>query len=58
LDDIEVHDFSAMETIPAVDTASCTNEDIRMVVDEIKTFRSEMRQALLSDSDIRSFWLR
>lgn len=47
-----------METIPAVDTASCTNEDIRMVVDDIKTFRSEMRQALLSDSDIRSFWLR
>jgi len=59
-DDIEIHAFEAMETIPAVDTSSCTDGSIRMVVAEIQAFRDEMSRALSSDADndIRRFWLR
>ena len=58
LDDIEVHSFEAMETIPPIDTASCTDESILSVVNDITAFRDEIQTALLSDNDIHKFWLR
>jgi cytidine deaminase len=57
-DDIEVHSFEAMETIPPVDSSSCSDPMVAQVIREMKTFKEEMAQTLMADNDIRRFWLR
>jgi cytidine deaminase len=57
-DDIEVHSFEAMETIPPVDGRSCEDPMIARVTREMKTFKEEMVRTLSADNDILRFWLR
>ena len=57
-DDIEVRSFEEMETIPAVDTNRCSDPNVIKVIEEMKSFRRQMIQTLLSDNDILRFWLR
>jgi cytidine deaminase len=62
-DDTEVHSFEEMETSPALESRDIQG-DLAAVVKEMKAFREEMTEALLSaqanknSSDIHSFWLR
>ena len=55
--DIEVHSFESMETVPAMDV-SRTNFDVQNVVKEMKIFREEFLESLEDDNDIKKFWLR
>ncbi len=55
--DIEVHSFESMETVPAMDV-SRTNFDVQNVVKEMKIFREEFLESLEDDNDINKFWLR
>ena len=58
-DDIEVHSFEAMETIPPVDADRCTDVWITAVVGEMKSFLADMTATLSSNQhDIHRFWLR
>ena len=58
-DDIEVHSFATMESIPAIDTAEIRDPYIQAVVAEMRAFYDEMIEALNNkDNDIDRFWLR
>ena len=57
-DDIEVHSFEAMETVPAVDVERLTEDDIKAVVDEMKKFRDHMQEVVRGSHDLKRFWLR
>lgn len=58
-DDIEVHSFETMETLPPVDVDRIQDGRIHLVVQEMKRFYSEMVLTLASGTnDIRRFWLR
>lgn len=58
-DDLEVHSYETMETLPAVDAERLRDKQIQMVVDEMKAFRQEMIDALCRGKhDISKFWLR
>lgn len=57
-DDIEVHSFESMETVPAMEVHK-TNPAVQMVVQEMKRFRQHFLKTLgEGDNDIRKFWLR
>ena len=57
-DDIEIHSFESMETVPAMEV-SRTNAKVQMVVNEMKKFRNFFIENLQNkDSDIFKFWLR
>jgi len=70
-DDIEVHSFEDMETVPAMEVNQ-TNEKVQLVVEEMKKFHAHFLEALKEDeeeglsidgggvskNDIRQFWLR
>lgn len=58
-EDIEVHPFEEMETAPAMDAATTTDDQVRMVVEEMKRFRHHFLETLDGKrNDIRDFWLR
>jgi cytidine deaminase len=58
-DDIEVHSFEAMETIPPIDPDRCSDLWISSIVSEMKSFLKEMTETLATgDHDIHRFWLR
>lgn len=57
-DDIEIHSFESMETVPAMEV-SRTNSKVQMVVNEMKKFRNFFIENLQNkESDIFKFWLR
>lgn len=57
-DDIEVHSFESMETVPPMEVRK-TNADVQIVVEEMKRFRQDfLRTFLKGNNDIQSFWLR
>jgi cytidine deaminase len=56
-DDLEVHSFESMETVPAVDVKFVSAE-VQLVIDEIKAFRNDFLESLRHDNDIAQFWLR
>lgn len=56
--DIEVHSFEAMETIPPVDIQAVTDRHVAMVIQELLAFKEAMVRTLQSDHDISRFWLR
>ena len=58
-DDLEVHSYETMETLPAVDTERLRDEHLQLLVDEMKAFREEMMEVLLHGKhDFSKFWLR
>jgi len=58
-EDIEVHSFEEMETVPAM-AIDQTSNTVMMVVNEMKKFRKEFIETLKDGgrSDMKSFWLR
>ena len=56
-DDLEVHSFESMETVPAVDV-NLVSPNVQLVIDEIKAFRNDFFESLRQDNDIAQFWLR
>lgn len=56
-DDLEVHSFEDMETVPAVD-GTLAQDDVKLVVEEMKEFRNDFLESLQKDNDIAQFWLR
>jgi len=57
-DDIEVHSFESMETVPPMEVCK-TNSDVQLVVEEMKRFRLDFLRAFQRENtDIESFWLR
>ena len=57
-EDIEVHSFEEMETVPAI-AVDQTTDNVRLVVNEMKAFRKDFIETLEKGrSDLKSFWLR
>ena len=58
-EDIEVHSFEAMETVPAM-AVDQTSETVMKVANEMKAFRKDFIETLKAGgrSDLKSFWLR
>mmetsp|Transcript_1117 Transcript_1117/g.2341 ORF Transcript_1117/g.2341 Transcript_1117/m.2341 type:complete len:1039 (-) Transcript_1117:331-3447(-) len=58
-EDIEVHSFEEMETVPAM-AIDQTSDDVMMVVNEMKAFRKSFIETLKDGgrSDLKTFWLR
>ncbi len=57
-EDIEVHSFEEMETVPAI-AVDQTSDHVLMVVNEMKEFRKDFLSTLEKGrSDLKSFWLR
>ena len=56
-DDLEVHSFEDMETVPAMDV-NLAQDDVKLVVQEMNTFRSYFLDTMQSENDISQFWLR
>lgn len=58
-EDIEVHPFEEMETVPAMDVAKISDQEVQLVVDEMRAFRNLFLETMDENSnDIKSFWLR
>jgi len=58
-EDIEVHPFEEMETVPALDVAKISDDEVRLVIDEMRAFRQTFLETLDENSnDIKKFWLR
>lgn len=58
-DDIEVHSFETMETLPAVDVDRLRDPGLQAVIQEMRAFYHQMTTALTSgNNDIHRFWLR
>jgi cytidine deaminase len=58
-DDIEVHSFETMETLPPVDADRVQDPGLQAVVQEMRAFYHEMTNTLASgNNDIHRFWLR
>mmetsp|Transcript_11877 Transcript_11877/g.21951 ORF Transcript_11877/g.21951 Transcript_11877/m.21951 type:complete len:1044 (+) Transcript_11877:69-3200(+) len=58
-EDIEVHSFEEMETVPAM-AVDQTSDTVMMVVNEMKEFRKDFIETLKDGgrSDLFAFWLR
>jgi cytidine deaminase len=56
-EDIEVHSFEEMETVPAM-AVDQTPDTVVMVVKEMKAFRECYLETLKRENDVESFWLR
>ena len=58
-EDIEVHSFEEMETVPAM-AVDQTSDTVLMVVNEMKAFRKDFIETLKDGgrSDLKTFWLR
>lgn len=58
-EDIEVHPFEEMETVPAMDVAKITDQEVQLVIDEMRAFRNFFLETMDEHpNDIKSFWLR
>jgi len=58
-EDIEVHPFEEMETVPALDVAKISDQEVQIVINEMRAFRKYFLETLDENSnDIKSFWLR
>ena len=57
-DDLEVHSFEDMETVPAMDV-KLAQDDVKLVVKEMNAFRSYFLDTLRQrENDFSQFWLR
>lgn len=58
-EDIEVHSFEEMETVPAM-AVDQTSDTVLMVVNEMKAFKRDFLNTVKNGarSDLKSFWLR
>ena len=56
-EDIEVHSFEEMETVPAM-AVDQTPDTVVMVVKEMKAFRECYLETLKRENDVETFWLR
>ena len=58
-EDIEVHAFEEMETVPALDVAKISDKEVQLVINEMRAFRQYFLETLDENSnDIKKFWLR
>lgn len=57
-DDIEMHSFEDMETIPAMEASAVVDEETKAVIAEMNLFRQEFLESLEGRNDVRQFWLR
>jgi cytidine deaminase len=57
-DDIEMHSFEEMETVPAMEASGVEDSDTQLVIQEMKAFRQEFLGLLEGRNDIKQFWLR
>jgi cytidine deaminase len=58
-DDVEVHSFETMETLPPKDADRIDDAQLQLVVREMKSFHQEIRSILgTNDNDLHRFWLR
>lgn len=57
-DDLEVHSFEDMETVPAVDVNLVVEKNVKLVVEEMNRFRNDFLASLEHDNDVATFWLR
>lgn len=57
-DDIEMHSFEDMETIPAMEASAVVDEETKSVITEMNAFRNEFLELLDGRNDVRQFWLR
>jgi hypothetical protein len=56
-DDIEVHSFESMETVPATEVEK-TSSDVQMIVEGMKRYRQDFMNNLKKNNDLKDFWLR
>jgi cytidine deaminase len=57
-DDIEMHSFEDMETIPAMEASAVADEETKSVIAEMNAFRNEFLKLLDGRNDVCQFWLR
>jgi cytidine deaminase len=57
-DDIEMHSFEEMETVPAFEASDVADSNTRLVIQEMKAFRQEFLALLEGRNDVEQFWLR
>jgi cytidine deaminase len=57
-DDIEMHSFEEMETVPAFEASNVADKNTSLVIDEMKAFRQEFLATLEGRNDVTQFWLR
>ena len=58
-EDIEVHAFEEMETVPALDVVKISDKEVQLVINEMRAFRQYFLETLDENSnDIKKFWLR
>jgi cytidine deaminase len=57
-DDIEMHSFEEMETVPALDASDIADYNTKLVIKEMKSFRQEFLTLLEGRNDVENFWLR
>ena len=63
-DDLEVFSFSEIDTTPALDVnlldkKKTESKEVKLVIDEMLRFKVEyLESVLLSNSDVKDFWLR
>jgi cytidine deaminase len=57
-DDIEMHSFEEMETVPAFDASDIADYNTQLVIKEMKSFRQEFLTLLEGKNDVEQFWLR
>jgi len=57
-DDIEMHSFEDMETVPAMDCSDVLDDETKSVIVEMNAFRQEFLELLEGRNDVRQFWLR
>jgi cytidine deaminase len=57
-DDIEMHSFEEMETVPAFEASNVADSNTRLVIQEMKAFRQEFLELLEGRNDVEEFWLR
>ena len=57
-DDIEMHSFEDMETIPAMEASAVADEETKSVIAEMNAFRNEFLELLDGRNDVCQFWLR
>jgi len=58
-DDVEVHSFEDMETVPAIDASAVTSWRYRAVIDDMIAFKEQFLSTFQRGChDLDSFWLR
>ena len=57
-DDIEMHSFEEMETVPAFEASNVADSNTSLVIQEMKAFRQDFLATLEGRNDVTQFWLR